>query len=101
MPNTDNNGEMMLKELVQIRKLLTILAQDKISDFNATIEKKYLTTEQRRKMYDMFDGTNSYKDIGDGLNVSAEGVRQLAVMLESAGIIEIQGGKTKYPKKLM
>ena len=98
---SNNDNEMFLKELVQIRKLLTILAQDKISDFAASIEKKYLTTEQRKKMYEMFDGTNSYKDIGDQLNVSAEGVRQLAVMLESAGIIEIQGGKTKYPKKLM
>lgn len=58
-------NEKMLEELIAIRKMLTILSQDRLTEFNEQIQNKYLTTEQRQKMYDLFDGTNSLKQIGD------------------------------------
>lgn len=42
-------NERILEELVAIRKMLTILSQDKLSDFNEQLRTKYLTTEQRQK----------------------------------------------------
>jgi len=93
----------ILEELVQIRKLLTILSQDKLQSFNENIVKKYLTTEQRKQMYEMFDGENSYRVIADALNISTEGVRKFAVQLEQVGLVEMvtaPNGKTKNPKRI-
>ena len=81
-------NEQILEELIMIRKLLTILSQDKLADFNEQIKNRYLTTEQRKKMYDLFDGTKSLKEIGEEVNTSSEAVRLFAVSLEKAGLIE-------------
>lgn len=94
-------NEKILEELVAIRKMLTILSQDKLSDFNEQIRAKYLSTEQRQKMYDLFDGTKSMKEIGDEVGTSSEAVRLFAVSLEKAGLIEyISNSKSKCPKRL-
>lgn len=93
--------ERILEELVSIRKMLVVLSQEKLSDFNEQIRNKYLTTEQREKMYNMFDGTKSLKEIGDEVGTSSEAVRLFAVTLEKAGLIEyVIISKTKYPKRL-
>lgn len=96
------DDERVLNELVSIRKLLTILSQDKLNVFQETIQSKYLTTDQRKKMYELFDGTRSLKEIGDEVGVSSEAVRQFAVSLEKAGLLEyiLINTKTKYPKRL-
>ena len=92
-------NEQILEEL--IRKLLTILSQDKLADFNEQIKNRYLTTEQRKKMYDLFDGTKSLKEIGEEVNTSSEAVRLFAVSLEKAGLIEyVSNTKAKCPKRL-
>lgn len=98
----DNNiNEQILGELVTIRKLLTILSQDKLTDFNEQIKNQYLTTEQRKKMYDLFDGTKSLKEIGEEVKTSSEAVRLFAVSLEKAGLIEyVLNNKAKCPKRL-
>ena len=94
-------NEQILEELIMIRKLLTILSQDKLADFNEQIKNRYLTTEQRKKMYDLFDGTKSLKEIGEELNTSSEAVRLFAVSLEKAGLIEyVSNTKAKCPKRL-
>jgi len=94
-------NEQILDELVAIRKMLTILSQDKLSDFNEQVKAKYLTTEQRQKMYDYFDGTKTLKEIGEEVCTSSEAVRQFAVSLEKAGLLEyIVIGKSKCPKRL-
>lgn len=92
----------IISELSQIRRFLTILSQDKLQSFNEDIEKKYLTTEPRRQMYAMFDGENSYKTIAQAIKLSAEAVRQFAVQLEQAGLVEMVevNGKSKNPKRL-
>ena len=94
-------NEQILEELIMIRKLLTILSQDKLEDFNEQIKNRYLTTEQRKKMYDLFDGTKSLKEIGEEVNTSSEAVRLFAVSLEKAGLIEyVSNTKAKCPKRL-
>ena len=37
-------NEKILEELATIRKLLTVLSQDKLLDFNEQIRNRYLTT---------------------------------------------------------
>lgn len=100
MDNFDQKA--ILNELIQIRKLLTILSQDKLQSFNDEIERKYLTTDQRKTMYSMFDGSNSYKEIAQIAKVSAEAVRQFAVQLEQAGLVEMiaVNAKSKNPKRI-
>ena len=57
--------------------------------------------EQRKKMYDLFDGTKSLKEIGEEVNTSSEAVRLFAVSLEKAGLIEyVSNTKAKCPKRL-
>lgn len=97
----DYYAKQILAELTHIRRLLTVLSQDKLQSFNESIEKKYLTTEQRRQMYELFDGENSYKTIADSVGVSSEAVRKFSVILEQAGLVElVPAGKTKNPKRV-
>ena len=53
-------------------------------------------------MYDLFDGTLSQKEIATKVGVSSEGVRQLVVALEQAGIVEqvAINGRQKNPKRI-
>ena len=94
-------NERILEEIIIIRKMLTILSQDKLALFNDQIRSKFLTTEQRQKMYDLFDGTKSLKEIGEEVNTSSEAVRLFAVSLEKAGLLEyVVNSKAKCPKRL-
>lgn len=96
-----DTNERILEELIAIRKLLTIFAQDELDEFQASIKSKYLTTSQRQQMYDLFDGTMSLKDIGVAVGTSSEAVRQFAVALEKVGLVEyVLNGKTKFPKRV-
>ena len=97
-----DKNEQILEELRAIRKLLTIFAQDKVDAFNEKIRVKYLTTTQRQQMYDLFDGTNSQKEIASNVGVSTEGVRQFVVALEQAGLVEqvAINAKQKNPKRI-
>ncbi len=96
-----DTNEKILEELIAIRKMLTILSQDKLMDFNEQIKSKYLTTEQRQKMYDLFDGSMSLKEIGEEVGTSSEAVRLFAVSLEKAGLLEyVINSKAKCPKRL-
>ena len=94
-------NERVLEELIAIRKLLTVFSQDKLNEFNISIKNKYLTTSQREQMYNLFDGSLGFKEIGATIGTSSEAVRQFAVMLEKSGLIEyVQNGKNKCPKRV-
>ena len=96
-----DTNEKILEELIAIRKMLTILSQDKLIEFNEQIRGKYLTTEQRQKMYDLFDGSLSFKEIGEEVGTSSEAVRLFAVSLEKSGLLEyVTNSKAKCPKRL-
>jgi len=95
-------NEQILEELKTIRKLLTVFSQDKLAAFQENIRTTYLTTPQRQQMYELFDGTNSQKEIATQVGVSSESVRQLVVALEQAGLVEQVSinGRQKNPKRL-
>ena len=81
---------------------MTILAQDKLQSFNEEIERNFLTTDQRKTMYSMFDGCNAYKEIAQTAKVSTEAVRKFAVQLEQAGLVEMiaVNAKSNNPKRI-
>lgn len=97
-----NYDEKIFQELVEIRKLLTIFAQDKLDEFHANIKAKYLTTPERQQMYELFDGEKSMKEISDIVKISLEGVRKFCIILEQAGLIDMIeiNKKQKNPKRL-
>lgn len=94
--------EKILFELSEIKKLLTIFAQDKIEAFNLSIKNKYLTSANRQAMYDLFNGERSLKEIADETGVTSEAVRQFALTLEKAGLLEyvLNDSNVKLPKRL-
>lgn len=96
------NHEELLQELKEIRKLLTIVAQEKLADFNAAVGEKYLKTPQRKQMYELMDGSHSLKEIADIVKITSEGVRQFCVLLEQNKLIDyvIISGRQKNPKRL-
>jgi len=94
-------NEQILEELKQIKKLLIVISQEKLVEFKKQIEKEFLTTKQRKEMYDLFDGTKSLKEISEIIKVSFEAVRLFASSLESAGYLEyVINSKSKCPKKI-
>jgi len=94
-------NEKIFEELVIIRKMLTILSKESLEEFNKKIERDHLTTKQRQKMYDLFDGTKSLKEISESVNTSAEAVRLFAVSLEKAGLLDyVVNSKTRCPKRI-
>jgi len=94
-------NEKILEELVRIRKLLTVLSQESLEEFNKKIKKEHLTTEQRQKMYDLFDGTKSLKEISEEVKTSSEAVRLFAASLEKVGLLDYEvNAKAKCPKRL-
>ena len=94
-------SERIFEELVIIRKMLTVLSQESLEEFNKKIKKDYLTTDQRQKMYDLFDGTRSLKEISEEVKTTSEAVRLFAVSLEKAGLLGyVVNTKSKCPKRL-
>ena len=95
-------NEQILEELKAIRRLLTVFSQDKLAAFQENIRTTHLTTPQRQQMYELFDGTLSQKEIAAKVGTSSEGVRQLVVSLEQAGIVEqvAINGRQKNPKRV-
>jgi len=94
-------SERIFEELVIIRKMLTVLSQESLEEFNKKIKKDYLTTDQRQKMYDLFDGTRSLKEISEEVKTTSEAVRLFAVSLEKAGLLDyVVNTKSKCPKRL-
>jgi hypothetical protein len=94
-------NEKILEELVLIRKMLTVLSQESLGEFNKKIKKDFLTTEQRQKMYDLFDGTKTIKEISEEVKTTSEAVRLFAVSLEKAGLLDyVLNTKSRCPKRV-
>lgn len=100
---TDQKLEQILDELKEIRQLLQIQNVAHISRVKEIIDREYLTTENRRKIYNLFDGKHSMKDIAKKLKISEEGVRRFLEELENIGAVRIfkKIGKTKYPIRVV
>ena len=89
-----------LNEILRLLRLLVIPAKSKIKSI---LEEEYLTTDERSKMLELMDGSQSISDIANEINMSNEAVRQFVRLLSEVGVIEILKikGKTGYPKSLI
>lgn len=90
-------------KLEAIRKLLMVQNIASRNETNKIITEEFLTTDKRKKIYNMFNGNNSIGDIAKKIGVTHESVRLLVDDLEKVGAIEIikKKGKNKYPLKII
>lgn len=100
---TEQILEEIRDELKEIRQLLQIQNVVHISRVKEIIEHDHLTTDNRRKMYDLFDGKHNMKDIAKKVSVSEEAVRLFLEELAKVGAIRIfkKLGRTKYPIRIV
>jgi DNA-binding Lrp family transcriptional regulator len=66
------------------------------------LNEEFLTSEQRRKMYREFSGSQPYDVIAKTVGITAEAVRQFAIALEQVGFVSLEkvGAKT-CPRRLL
>jgi len=90
-------------KLEAIRKLLFIQNITHRREITKVLNEEFLTTDTRKKIYNMFNGKNSIGDIAKKIGVTHESVRLLVDDLEKVGAIEIikKKRKTKYPLKII
>ena len=90
-------------KLEAIRKILFIQNIAHRREIIKVLNEEFLTTDTRKKIYNMFNGNNSIGDIAKKIGVTHESVRLLVDDLENIGAIEIlkKSGKTKYPLKII
>lgn len=98
---SDNYQDRVLQALDTIITLLKPIHAVASQQVHEIIATQFLTTDQRRVMYDLFDGKHSLADIAEAVGVSSEAVRLLATEMAEEGLLEmIPVGRTKNPKKL-
>lgn len=91
----------LLSKLDEIIRLLRPISYAKSSEVAKMLEEQFLTTAQRKRMYELFDGDHTQQQIADQVGVTSEAVRLLIADLEPRGLIEIvKKGKFKVPKKI-
>ena len=90
-------------KLEAIRKILLIQNVGHRREIIKVLNEEFLTTDTRKKIYNMFNGNNSIGDIAKKIGVTHESVRLPVDDLENIGAIEIlkKSGKTKYPLKII
>lgn len=79
--------EKLVYEVTEIRKMLRIIAAEKLEEIRTKNEQEILTTDSRRKIYELFDGNRTYKEIAELASVTGEAVRQLAVAAANKGLV--------------
>jgi hypothetical protein len=88
--------------LSQIRDGVRLIVAALADPLRKRLDDEFLTSPQRKKMYREFDGKQPYDTIAKKVGVTAEGVRQLAVALESVGFVTLEKVDTKTcPRKLL
>src|SRR5260370_23516132 len=66
------------------------------------LDREFLTSNQRKRMYREFGGLQSYEAIAGKAGVTAEAVRQFAVALEKVGFVALEKyGNRTSPRKLL
>ena len=97
-----NNSENIEKLLQEVLNRLDIIIAGQLPMIKESIKNQHLTTENRKKMYDLFNGKNSLQDVADKVGVTLEAVRLFKVVLEDNGIINVaKQGKREYPQRFI
>jgi hypothetical protein len=99
MTMTPEEKDLILKD---IRDGVRLIAAAMAEPLRKRVEAEFLTSPQRKKMYKEFNGEQFYEQIAAAAGVTAEAVRQFAVLLQQAGLVtfEKRGSKT-CPRKLL
>jgi hypothetical protein len=98
----DERQDAILAELRKMSFYLALLAGDKIAEKRSKLEVEYLTTPQRRQMWELMDGARNLSEIAGEVHVSSEAVRLFVNDLERAQIVEIRlKGSRRYPRRLI
>jgi hypothetical protein len=82
------------EEIVKIRELLQLLASDKIK---GQVE-RLASTDERKRVWTLCDGTNSTSEIADKVAISLRAVQIFLKELQDAGLIVIE--RRGYPKRV-
>ena len=81
---TEEYQESILNELVSIRRLLQLITRDQLKKMLGDV----ISTDLRRKMWDLMDGTNSTTSIAEKLNSSPRAVQMFVKELEKRDLVE-------------
>ena len=88
--------------LREIRDGVRLIAAAMAEPLRQRLEKEFLTSAQRKKMYHEFDGTQSYETIAKKAGVTQEAVRLLATSLQEKGMVVLdKRGARTCPRKLL
>jgi hypothetical protein len=95
----DKEKDRIMRE---IRDGVRLIAAAMAEPLRKRLSDEFLTSQQRKRMYREFTGTQSYDAIAKAAGVTAEAVRQFAVALDAAGLVVLEkcGAKT-CPKGLV
>ncbi|HUU08097.1 MAG TPA: hypothetical protein VMW61_01085 [Dehalococcoidales bacterium] len=98
----ENYQKAVLGELKRISGYLGLLAEDKINERRLELERKYLTTPARKKMWKLMDDSRNNADIAKEAGVSSEAVRLFVNDLEKDYFVEVrEEGRSRYPRRLV
>lgn len=90
--------ESIENKLDTIIALLRVLASEGIGERRRII----LSTEKKREIYDLCDGSNEMSAIAEKAQVSGEYVRLTIRDLEDAGFVQIKkDGNKRYPERVI
>lgn len=89
--NMEETNLIMLEELRNIRKLLEILVRGEIYKSLEEIA----TTNERKKIWHLIDGSRSTEDIANTLNITQRAVQIFLQKLNQENLIEFE--KRGYP----
>src|SRR5260370_22244530 len=84
----------------EIRDGVRLIAAAMGEALQKRLDREFLTSNQRKRMYREFDGLQSYEAIAGKAGVTAEAVRQVAVALEKGGFVWVEeDGNKNNPRK--
>lgn len=103
MSSSDFEAQV-LEYLKRIDRHLFVLAEEKLGGLRQRVETQYLTTDTRRRMWDLIDGDRNIADIAKETEVSREAVRLFLTELASGPqpIVEwINSSRGRIPERLV
>lgn len=92
----------VINELKKISGYLALLASDKVAERQSKLNTNYLTTNARKKMWQLMDDSRNITDIAKEVNTSDEAVRIFVNDLEKDQFVEVrEEGRSRYPRRLI
>ena len=93
--NVEETLEALLEEFIVVRRLLQFMAQDQLRKRMENV----ISTDSRKKMWDLMDGNLSTTEIAKKTNVSQRAVQLFIKDLEKLELVEMK--KRGYPAKTL